>query len=233
MKKTKLRIVDPIPTRGIPDPWSIAIHLADQPMLPLPGLSPIMHLRLNMDEAEWRTALYWVAKKKWLPRLQFSGSQKYFRLYEPWGDLLLRTLELCDRCYDGPETCRYSSAANWFLQIVQEAKRIGQQAILANEDVGKTQFVKERYEITAALKDGKNPVNFQTSPHFYRLMDAALRLERFDDFNDLFWKPFLRACCRWTRLTDSKKCQEFYVEQDKILSRCGRGRGKIVVFSSL
>lgn len=236
MKKPKIRIIAPIPTLNLPTPWGNAISLADKPMILLPMLlSPIMRIRVDMDEADWRTGLYWVVKKKWQSKLEFPGDPEYFNVHEPWGDLLLRTLELCDRCFDPttPESQDYSSAANWYLQIIQEAKMLGQRAILANESGGKTPVVKERHAITKALRNLENPVNPQVSPHFHRLMDAALRLERSDEFNNQFWKPFLRACCCWNQLTDSPECQALYVRGNKIVAQFGRGRGKITIFTSL
>ena len=229
-----LLIIPPLPTKTIPAPWAEALRLIDQPT-PLPPLvQPILQMRLDMEEADWRVALYWVVKKKWNPKLKIPRKGRQANLYEPWGELLFRTLELCERLYNvaHPESQRYLNAADWYLHLIQEAKRIGNCEIIHNQASGKTQAIKERYAIISNLKDLKNPANPQTSSHFHRLIEVALSLEHQDKFNDRYWKPFLRACSQWTQFTDSRSCQEIFIEDNKIMQRCGQGRGKIKLFSS-
>ena len=231
---TTLLIIPPLPTETIPAPWGKALHLVDQPT-PFPPLTqPILRMRLDMEEAAWRVALYWVVKKKWAPKLKLPLKRKQATLYEPWGELLFRALELCERLYNVayPESQRYLHAADWYLHLIQEAKRLGNQAIIANRATGKTQSVRERRTITSTLKASKNPANPQASVHFYRLIKVALRLKHQDQFNDRYWEPFLRACSQWTQLTDSLSCQETFIEGNRIVQRCGKGRGKITLFAS-
>ena len=228
-----LLFIRPLPTETIPAPWTKALRLIDQPT-PFPPLAqPILRMRLDMEEADWRVALYWVVKKKWNPKLKLPLKRKQATLYEPWGELLFRALELCECLYNvaHPESQRYLHAADWYLHLIQEAKRIGHCAIIANQAAGKTQAVKERYAIISDLKNLTNPANPQTSVHFHRLIEVALSLEHQDEFNDRYWKPFLRACSQWTQLTDSRSCQETLIEGHKIMRRCGQGRGKITVFA--
>lgn len=222
-------MVPPLPTSIIPDPWRATFRCIDQPTPPLLLIKPIFQLRLDMEAADWRIANYWVIKKKWYPKLKIPLKRKLAKLYEPWGELLYRALELCDRCYNSSQP--YLHAADWYLQIVREAQGLGYKAIFINEASGKTQAVKERYAIIADLKALMNPVNLETSPHFHRLVEAALRLEHQDEFNDRHWKPFLQACSRWTQLTDSPQCQETFIEGSKIRQRCGQGKWKITLFS--
>lgn len=220
--------VPSLPASVIPSPWSTTFGILDQ-HTPLLLVKPIFQMRLDMETADWRIANYWVVKKKWHSKLKIPLKRNQAKLYEPWGELLYRTLELCDRCYDSTQP--YLHAADWYLQLSQEAKWLGYRAILANAASGKTQAVKERYAIVADLKALINPVNPETSPHFHRLVEAALRLEHQDEFNDRYWKPFLQACSRWTQLTDSPQCQETLIEGNKIRQRCGQGKGKITLLS--
>jgi hypothetical protein len=227
-----LLFIRPLPTETIPAPWAKALRLIDQPT-PFPPLTqPILRMRLDMEEADWRVAFYWVIKKKWNSKLKLPLKRKQATLYEPRGELLFRALELCERLHNvaHPESRRYLHAADWYLHLIQEAKRLGNNAIIQNRGSGKTQSVKERYTIIRNLKDLTNPANPQTSIHFHRLIEVALSLEHQDQFNDHYWKPFLHACSQWTQLTDSRACQETFIEDHKIMQRCGRGKRKITLF---
>jgi hypothetical protein len=222
-----------LPTEGIPEPWGKALSRIDYPN-PFSLLNPqILQTRLDMEEADWRIALYWVVKKKWNPKLKIPLKRKLAKLYEPWAELLYRTLELCERLHNVPhlENRYYAHAADWYLHLMLEAKRIGNNAIVNNQELGKTPTVKERYSIIGSLKDLTNPANPTTSPHFHRLLEVALSLEPQDEFNDCYWKPFLHACSQWTQATDSPTCQETFIEGNKIVQRCGQGKGKITIFS--
>lgn len=225
--------VPPLPTSAIPDPWRTTFRLIDQPAPRLPLVKPIVQFRLDMDAADWRVVSYWVVRKKWHPKLKIPLKRNQENLYEPRGELLYQALELCDRCYDPTQSHSqpYRNAADWYLHLVQEAQGLGCRAILANAAMGKTPSVKERYEIVSDLKALTNPANPERSPHFYRLIQAALQLEPQDEFYDRYWQSFLRACSRWTQLTGSSHCQETFIEGNKIRQRCGRGKGKITLFS--
>ncbi|WP_416666319.1 hypothetical protein [Egbenema bharatensis] len=244
-----VRIVPPVPTDSIPEPWAMVVRSLDQspPLLPLlvflpclpqsaspinPDLLHLLQMRLDMSEADWRIALYWVVKKKWNPRLKVPIVRTLVALFEPWAELLFRQLELCEACYDALPSVntRYHHAAHWYGQIIQEAKRLEAKIILDNEGGGKTPIVKERYAIIAAFKDLQNPVSLSTSPHLHCLIETALRLERCDRFHQQYWKPFLSACSRWTQATDQKTCQEIYIEGDRIVCQSGQGRAKLVLF---
>ena len=87
-----------------------------------------------------------------------------------------------------------------YLHLIQEAKRLGNQAIIANRATGKTQSVRERRTIISTLKALKNPANPQASVHFHPLIKVAPSLEHQGEFNDHYWKPFLRA---WSSREDS------------------------------
>lgn len=242
-----IRVVPSLPTKGIPEPWAIVMRSLDQPIPPFLPLLPsppsqkqatlaapvLLQMRLDMSEADWRIALYWVVKKKWNPRLKVSTVRTSANLFEPWAELLFRQLELCEACYGAlPQaTTHYHHAAYWYGQIIQEAKRLEAKIILANEGGGKTPIVKERYAIIAAFKDLQNPVSLSTSPHLHCLIETALKLERCDRFHQQYWKPFLRACSRWTQATDKKNCQEVYVEGDRIVCQSGQGKAKLTLFS--
>ena len=222
-----------LPTDSLPEPWSEVFRRIDRPT-PFPALiEPILQWRLDMEEADLRVALYWVLKKKWNSKLKIPLKLKQAKLYKPWGELLFRTLELSERLHkvDHPATQHYVDAADWYLHLMLETKRISNDVIIDNEAGGKTPFVQERYSIIGSLKAQRNPVNPQTSPHFYRLVEVALTLEPQDEFNNRYWKPFLRACSQWTEMTASRLCQETFSEGNKIMQRCGRGRGKIMFFS--
>lgn len=240
-----IRIVPSLPTKGVPEPWAMVMRSLDQPtpLLPLLSCPSFLHqtalpssvllqMRLDMSEADWRIALYCVVKKKWNPRLKVPIVRTLAALFEPWAELLFRKLELCEACYDALPSAniRYHHAAHWYGQIIQEAKRLEATIILANEEGGKTPIVKERYAIIAAFKDLQNPVSLSTSPHLHYLIETALKLERCDRFHQQYWKPFLRACSRWTQATDKKTCQEISVEGDRIVCQSGQGRAKLVLF---
>ena len=242
----RLHLVPSLDTQGIPEPWNTSLQRLDcpTPRLPLvypsPPLEPrttqiaapaLIQQRLDMEEADWRIALYWVVKKKWKPKLKIPLKRAAANLYQPWGELFYRGLELCIECHRLSPSSHtlYLSDAFWYECVMQEAKHISMRAIVANEPTGKSSSVEERYDIIKALKALTNPANPRTSPHFHRLMEVALTLEHQDAFNDRYWKPFLRASSQWTQLTASRSCQETFVEGNKLVQRCGQGRGTITL----
>ena len=92
-----LLFIRPLPTESIPAPWAKALHPIDQPT-PFPPLTqPILRMRLDMEEADWRVALYWVVKKKWNSKLKLPLKRKQATLYEPRGELLFRALVVSQR----------------------------------------------------------------------------------------------------------------------------------------
>lgn len=224
----RTRIVPQLPVSKLPHPWDSTFKLLDQPPAYPYLLTPAMQFRLDMEAADRRIAFYWVIKKKWLPDLKIPANRKYTNLLEPWGELKFRTLELALAWHTLPAapTYRYRNAADCYLHVMQEAEQIDTEEILSNEPDGKTPFIKGRYAIIAQLKSEANPANPKQSPHFYNLMDASLQLENRDDFYTKYWRPFLHACSRWTQALDKRECQEVYLENDRIVSRLGKGKGK-------
>jgi hypothetical protein len=109
---------------------------------------------------------------------------------------------------------------------MQEARNIDNQEIQANEAIGKKPFVQNLYQIIKTLKNLENPATPSTSLHFYRLMEVALSLEKQDQFNEDYWKPFLRALSGWIQAVDSPNCHECYVDGDKIVCQIGQGKAK-------
>ena len=222
-----LKIMPRLPTDGIPHPWNLTMRLLDEPLPISPLLQPAIQQHLDLAGGDWRIALYWVVKKKWNRQLKIPVKRKYAKLLEPRGKLFFRTLELCISCHDSshPDTQHYRNASDWYLQLMQEARNIDNQEIQKNEAIGKKPFVQHLYQIIKVLKEQKNPATPSTSLHFYRLMQVALSLEKQDQFNDNYWKPFLSAFSEWIRAIDGPNCHECYVDGDKIVCQWGRGRG--------
>ena len=242
----KLYFVPPLPVQGIPEPWNTLMQRLDRPAPKLPlsysslhlALSPseienqtLIQWRLDMEEAQWRSGFYWVVKKKWNPKLKIPLKRRWSALYEPWGELLYRGLELCLGCHRFSPSWSplYPSAAHLYECVMQEAKQLSMMAIVANKPKGKMPSVRERYSIVKSLKDDTNPANSVTSPHFHQLVEVALSIEDHDEFNERYWTPFLRASSQWTQLTASESCQETFIEDNKLMQRRGKGRGTITL----
>lgn len=60
-------------------------------------------------------------------------------------------------------------------------------------------------------------------------MEVALSLEKQDQFNNDYWKPFLSALSGWIQAIDSPDCHECYVDGDRIVCQMGRGKGKMTL----
>ncbi len=223
-----LKIMPRLPTDGIPHPWDLTMRLLDEPLPISPLLQPAIQQHMDLAGGDWRITLYWVVKKKWNRQLKIPFFRKYAKLLEPRGDLFFRTLELCISSHDSshPDTQHYRNASDWYLQLMQEARNLDNQEIQANEAIGKKSFVQHQYQIIKALKNLENPATPSTSLHFYRLMEVALSVEKQDQFNDNYWKPFLSAFSGWIQAVDGPNCHECYVDGGKIVCQMGQGRGK-------
>lgn len=224
----RLRIVPPLPTLRLQPPWSMTFALLDQsPAYPF-LLTHAEQFHLDMEAADRRIALYWVIKKKWLPRLKMPANRNYSRLLEPWGELMFQTLELAIAWHSLPTAplSPYRNAADCYLQVMLESQQIDTEEVLANEPRGKKPFIKSRSAIISQLKAGINPADPILLPHFSSLMNASLELERRDAFNEQYWKPFVRACSKWVQALDTPECQEVCLEGDYIKIRRGKGGSK-------
>lgn len=229
------------------------MHRVDQPFPPLLDLrlppfekdvpsitstSPLQW-RLDMEEADWRIVLYWIAKKKWHPQLKIPLKPKLANLYAPRGEMFYRGLELCIACHASshPNSQIYKHAAYWYENIIREAKHLSIKTIIANRADGKTHGVRERYDIMKAFKESENPVNPISSPCLHQLIEVALWLETSkdfitsNDFNQNYWQPFLRACSQSTQATEKPTCRSTHIVGDRIVERVGQGRGVMTVLN--
>ena len=65
----------------------------------------------------WMLWLHWCVKKKWYSKHKIPTSPRFQKLYEPYGEVLHRTLELCIQCHT--KNSGYADAAEWFGRIVR------------------------------------------------------------------------------------------------------------------
>lgn len=234
MSKKLIKSIPPIPLDKIPAPWNETFRQLNE--LPRPSLLPLresaIDLHLQMTDADWQIELYWVVKKKWDSKLKIPVSSKLAELHEPRGNLLYQLLQLCIGCscfgFDNEDDFKqgYKCAANWFLNLIREAKKKDDEIIILQEANGKHSIIEEKREIIAQFRDFKNPANQKTSPYYHRLIEVALSKEKNDEFNKKYWKPFLRACCQDIQSIEKKTCQETFVLNNKIYSRTpGQGKG--------
>lgn len=240
MSKNKLglRLIPKLPTERVPFPWDITMPLLEQPsyipLIPQVRLKLATQYQISKLDFDWAIALHWVVKKKWNPELKFPIRDKLADLYEPWGELMFRQLELCIRCHEAsqPTSQYYRNPSDWYLQIILETKGDDVCDLIANKAPGKKAFAKDKSSIIKALKAERNPANPETWPHFHRLMEAALELEKEDSFYKDYWKPYLKACSQWIQALNKKTTsQESFVKGNKILRRTGRGRGTVTMLS--
>jgi hypothetical protein len=157
-----------LPLDGIPHPWDLTMRLLDEPLPISPLLQPAIQQHMDLAGGDWRIALYWVVKKKWNPKLKIPVKRKYVKLLEPRGELFFRTLELCISCYDSSHhyTQHYRNESDWYLQLMQEVRKLDNQEIQKNEVIGKKAFVQHLYQIIGTLKKLENPATPSTSLHF-------------------------------------------------------------------
>ncbi|BAB77830.1 hypothetical protein ACN23B_07315 [Anabaena sp. FACHB-709] len=199
--------------------YTLKLTLLDQPAL---------QCHADMLDADWRIALYWIVKKQWDSDLIIPTSTELAQLYEPWAELLNQVLKLCTVCFDRKNylSRHYLHAADWFLKIIQEAKQIDTEIMIENEAKGKDSTIKTKREIISQLRELNNSATLETSPHYYRLIKVALSMEKCDEFNKNYWKPFLSAGCKDIQGMERKTSQESFVVNHKIVYRApGQGKG--------
>lgn len=236
-KQLGLRLIPELSTERIPFPWNITISLLDKPS-DIPLISQVRlklatQYQISELEEAWAIALHWVVKKKWNRQLKFPVLPKWADSYEPWGELMFRELELCIRCHEASKSARqfYRNPSDWYLQLILETKGDDVCDTIANKITGKKALVKDNYSIIRTLKELKNPANPETAPHFHRLMEAALELEKQDSFYKDYWKPYLKAYSGWIQVLDSKNFAESFVKGNKIFQRVGKGKATEVILS--
>jgi hypothetical protein len=234
MSKKLFKLVPPIPLDKIRAPWNETFRQLNELTRPclLPLREPAIDLHLEMTDADWRIELYWVVKKKWNYKLKIPVSSKLAELHEPRGNLLYQLLQLCIGCscfgFDKEDDLKqgYECAAEWFLNLILEAKKKDYEIIILQEAKGKHSIIEEKREIMAQFRDLKNPANPKTFPEYHRLIKVALSKEKNDEFNEKYWKPFLKACCQDIQSIEKKTCQETFVVDNKIFyRRPGQSRG--------
>lgn len=236
-KQLGLRVIPEISTERIPFPWNITIPLLEKPshipLISLVRLKLATQYQISKLDSDWAIALHWVVKKKWNPQIKFPVPRKLADLYEPWGELMFRQLELCIRCHEASQSARqfYCNPSDWYLQLILETKEDDVCDIIANRATGKKAFIKDKYSSIKTLKEVKNPANPEAAPHFHRLMEAALELEKQDSFYKDYWQPYLRACSGWIQALDSQIYTESFVKGNKIFQRLGKGKVTRMILS--
>jgi hypothetical protein len=229
-KQLGLRVIPELSTERVPFPWDITMPLLEQPsyipLIPQVRLKLATQYQISKLDFDWAIALHWVVKKKWNPQLKFPVPRKLADLYEPWGELMFRQLELCIRCHEASQPTRqfYRNPSDWYLQLIIETKGDDVCDIIANKAIGKKPFIKDKYSIIKELKEYRNPANPETWPHFHRLMKAALALQKQDSFYKDYWRPYLKACSQWIQKVDSKTYTQSFVKGNKIFQRLGKGK---------
>lgn len=246
MSIKSIQYVPPIPLDKIPAPWKQTIKQLNQvpPLLPVCS-SPVqlnenmpnqaaLQLHADMLDADWRIELYLLVKKRWNSKLKIPVSPKLAKLHEPGSELLYQLVQLCITCFDSkhPLSQHYQHAADWFLNIIQEAKELDTKITIANKAQGKAPIIKEMREIVAQLRDGKNPVIQTTSPHYYRLIEVGLSLNEPYKSNKSYWQAFLSSCCKRIQAIEKPTCQETFVKNNKLVHRApGPGRGTHMIIA--
>ncbi|MEH1931549.1 hypothetical protein [Nostoc sp.] len=195
---------------------------------------PAIQLHADMLDADWRIELYLLVKKLWNPKLKIPVSRKLAKLYEPGSNQLYHLLQLCITCFDSKHhlSQHYQHAAGWFLNIIQESKKLDNQITIENEHKGKAPIIKEMREIVAQMRDGKNPVNGKISPHYYRLIEVGLSLNKPWSTNKSYWEAFISSSCQRIQAIEKPTCQETFVKDNKLVRRApGPGRRTHMIIS--
>lgn len=226
MKKSIVRVLD-VPVSQLPSDWAITLKQS-QSSLGLPVYDPILNQYLAIQDAKWSILLHLVIKKKWLSRLKIPCDKKIADFYEPVGEWLYRTLELCIQCHAlAPST--YVNAAAWFSAITSEAKTSVALRFINQDSEGSIQEIKDEcYKISNTLRKGSNPYDPEQDRHTHALIEASLTLsERSDRFRKDYWKPFLSSHARSNSQLKAGGGGVLSREGEKIWFSSGRGRGKI------
>jgi hypothetical protein len=228
MQKTNI-----IPVNNIPQPWQDIIGRLQNQVVVLPS-EPSEDKLMNL----WRVgimldiALHWVVRKELNTKHKIPYNRNLTKVLEPLGLLMTCYLRLCRKAYENSKTrtLPYQHAAGWFEAIYQE---IWLNALDTTRYVGgKTRRLKERRDTLDALQEDTNPVDNNTSPHEYRLIETCLHLkehlcgEDIDVFEENYWKPYLRAYSAWITACDGSEWSTVRMENGKLLIQQGRGRGR-------
>jgi len=147
-------------------------------------------------EDEFRLALHWWVRKKFDPRHKIPGKRKQNKAAEPFGELLASTWELCVQLHARQFGQPYPNAATWFRYVLGEFKQNSIALTIHNFDgqmAVRAIAQKSRENSIDVLRRGENPVDPQLSPHYHRLIEAALtQRDRDPKFNSLYWREYHR-----------------------------------------
>jgi hypothetical protein len=229
MQKTNI-----IPLNNIPQPWRDTIGRLQNKVVVLPS-EPSEDEQMNL----WRVgimldiALHWVVRNELNTKHKIPHSRKLTKVIKPLGLLVTCYLRLCRKAYENSKagTLPYQNAAGWFEAIYQEIWLNSLDTSLYVD--GKTKKLKERRDTLHALQEAtNNPVDNNTSPHEYQLIEVCLHLkehlcgEEIDVFEENYWKPYLRAYSAWITAFDGSEWSTVRMEDGNLLVQQGRGSGR-------
>jgi hypothetical protein len=218
-----------IPVGKAVPPWDAALdQLQRGSFIPIPVQTEAQKINFKRVEIIWQVTLHWVFKLKWFSKHKIPYSRKLTNVCKPFGELVFRYLELCIQCHAMKPigSIPYGNASDWFVKLVRETQL---NAFFSNDSPGKVQRLKERRKQLDLLKEGENPFSSESYPHLHRLIEACRSLLISDQFENDYWKPFLKAYSAWITMFESKDWTTSYEEDEKFYIRMGQGKGRLRV----
>lgn len=165
-------------------------------------------------------------KKTQLTILGSRQNEDFAKSLEPLGDFFLQLLELAIQCsvVDSP----YVSPNEWWSLIVQDF--VNYYLNLFNEKKNKTTHKKSYSNFSKLIEntintliEGKNPVNKETFPHLFLLLEKALFFSQYENFETKYFNPFLKSM-RALPQSYLKDWQKAWIEDNCLIIQSGKGK---------
>jgi hypothetical protein len=150
-------------------------------------------VRLALLDGNWLAAQHWVYKKRWNYAHKIPGDRTSAKYVEPIGDLLISRLNLCVEIHLLKPHLSQEHPANWFDAVAKELRvEFIRETFGLTGNTGKTQYLKWLHKHLNTLKDERNPYDFNTMPAHWRMVEAALDINK-SKFSPNFYQKFWRG----------------------------------------
>jgi hypothetical protein len=192
-------------------------------------------------DSQIQLGLHWLIKKKYNSRHKIPVKRDMAKAFEPWGDFLLATYELCLQCHPFETSRQYLSGADWFSRVLVETRLnlLNSSSDQAYRGTTKRSQIDDVRQAIKAMRNGENPIDAERCPHEHTLISVAIKMVGENDlFRKTYWeggrgknfnpKTFLGALSAWQSSIDRCKNLQSLIAKDNVLYvRTGQGSGMI------
>ncbi|MEP0873000.1 hypothetical protein NDA01_24740 [Trichocoleus desertorum AS-A10] len=220
-------------TSEIEPPWDKGLDLVQHPFPRLHIADTALDAQVAHIEGFWALTSHLVYKKKFDSRHKLPiRLQGDFRAgLETWADVVKQFFELAIQCHALPseQSSKYANATDWFSGVVWELKNAQFKGLFKIGPKSKKESVSKFRNLIKKLKEDINPFDPALEPHTFKLVEAAIGIQRrADRWRKDHWIPFLKAWSAFISNIDRNPLWRM-VERDengKFTAQKGQGKYK-------